>query len=539
MKRFIKSEKGYSLLLTTAVVVLFTILGLSLLTLTSSGVIKNKQRESQIQAQDLADKGITYAVNDIQKYLENGLNGKTNGIKGDEFQKLIENSIDKNTKIKCPSSMVIPSSDNSNTKVCIEEVRKISEEEHDKYKRVVTFKSTGVANGKEHVTRAEVILGTDAVPDQLRYAVSSNEGGNLYFHGGVEVQGDIKSSGDIYINKNAHRQNLLNITKWERSVPLKLLPNKGSSNASIILTNKEKKLYYFEKDSGNFQNYNPKDAIRIINPQNSNSSSKLSEILTDSTNVSLITKELAPDSIDVEAKVQEVYDTSSYDERYPFILSTSPPHKRDDVILVSLLKCIEVGFFHCKKTDLARGGSMTLTTSQVLKGTYYVNGDLTIFLSNLNNDAIFYVNGEVNITLSTLTGTSPESTLIIFASKDIRINNSSQYPSQSNIDTQNSLKGFFYTEEDLIIDGMYSKLNLIGGLSAKNIFLSTIRGKPSLSGGIFNWIGTETDSNQKTSSSRLKVTYDENLIQQYTSFKRDNEVVYITNINKPEILKRY
>ena len=87
MQRFIKSEKGYSLLLTTAVVVLFTILGLSLLTLTSSGVLKNKQRESQIQAQDLADKGITYAVNDIQKYLENGLNGKT---KGADFKKLLE-----------------------------------------------------------------------------------------------------------------------------------------------------------------------------------------------------------------------------------------------------------------------------------------------------------------------------------------------------------------------------------------------------------------------------------------------------------------
>ena len=53
----------------------------------------------------------------------------------------------------------------------------MSNEEKDRYKRLVTFKSTGKVNSKEHITYAQIIIGTDAIPDQLRYAVSTNDEG--------------------------------------------------------------------------------------------------------------------------------------------------------------------------------------------------------------------------------------------------------------------------------------------------------------------------------------------------------------------------
>ena len=40
-------------------------------------------------------------------------------------------------------------------------------------------------------------------------------------------------------------------------------------------------------------------------------------------------------------------------------------------------------------------------------------------------------------------------------------------------------------------------------------------------------------------NSRLKITYDENLISQYTSFKRDEEEEFITELNEPETINRY
>lgn len=70
MKIFQQNENGYSLLLTFAVIIIFTILGLSLITLTSSGITKNNTREELVQAQDLSDKGIDYAIKDIQAILK-------------------------------------------------------------------------------------------------------------------------------------------------------------------------------------------------------------------------------------------------------------------------------------------------------------------------------------------------------------------------------------------------------------------------------------------------------------------------------------
>lgn len=46
-------------------------------------------------------------------------------------------------------------------------------DEKNTYKRIVTFKSIGYVNEREHLTHTKVVIGTDAVPDQLRYAIST------------------------------------------------------------------------------------------------------------------------------------------------------------------------------------------------------------------------------------------------------------------------------------------------------------------------------------------------------------------------------
>ncbi|BAK18083.1 type II secretory pathway, component PulK [Solibacillus silvestris StLB046] len=71
MTKYLKSNSGSALLIAVAVLMIFTVLGLSLMSLTANGVIKNKSRENIVQATDLAQKGIEFAVTDIQKKIEN------------------------------------------------------------------------------------------------------------------------------------------------------------------------------------------------------------------------------------------------------------------------------------------------------------------------------------------------------------------------------------------------------------------------------------------------------------------------------------
>ena len=197
MKKLLHNDHGYTLVFTVGIIVIFMVLGLSLMILTSSGIKKNEVRQDTVQSKDLADKGITYAVNDLQSYLEKTI--KNTPMGKTQFNDLLNNTV----KVTCPQNIIIPGEKNNKTNVCIEKVEQISTVEQDRYKRLVTFKSTGQVNGRDTIVRSKVIIGTDAIPDQLRYAVSTNKGGNLFLHGGVEIQGDIKTDGNLIIAKNA------------------------------------------------------------------------------------------------------------------------------------------------------------------------------------------------------------------------------------------------------------------------------------------------------------------------------------------------
>lgn len=153
MKTYLQNGKGYALLLTLAVLILFSILGLSLLTLTASGVKKNEMRQYQIQSQDLADKGITFIVKETQKHLEtvlsNAIKAGQNGITKDAFKIALETAID-NRKIKCENNnaLEITGNNGSISKVCIEKIDSVSSDEKDKFKRKVTYRSIGIVGGK-------------------------------------------------------------------------------------------------------------------------------------------------------------------------------------------------------------------------------------------------------------------------------------------------------------------------------------------------------------------------------------------------------
>jgi hypothetical protein len=178
-----------------------------------------------------------------------------------------------------------------------------------------------------------------------------------------------------------------------------------------------------------------------------------------------------------------------------------------------------------------------------LIGTHYIQGNLTIDNTNIESDAILYVNGDVTIENSIINSIGNKGTLIIFANGKISLGNISLYKS-----TPSKIKAFLYSKEELRLYGSGSNIELTGGLSGSKVILSAQRGNTSKknNSAVFEdytsqkKISVDTKENYYPAlNSRLKIIYDQELIESYTSFKRDEKEEFITEINPPEIINRY
>lgn len=529
MKRVMINDRGYSLLLAIGILLIVSILGMSLMTLTTSGILKNETRENTVQAKDLSEKGIDLIVNNIQKKLADSIKV---GITSNDFPGELESTLD---ELRCPKGIEIPGEDTDITKTCIENY--VTNESD--YKREVTFKSIGIVDGKQHISRFVVIIGADAVPDPLRYAVSTNNGGDLFLHGGVEIIGDVKTEGNLILSNKAHRVNIFGQRVWEKSVSPKIIQISTKSSPKLIMKNSEKYIYTFAETS--LVNYNnhiegkdfTKSFYTKYNPNEKEKTIKsVSNFLLDSRNLSIETQEtLYSDQMDITKTIESNYNPSNqnnYSEYNPSLLLNKPRFSKNDVIFVGE-KCKSSCKF--KKGDMELDGWSLSKTPIDLQGNYYVYGDLTIKDINLKSDAIFFVKGKVTISNSIINGKGKTNTLIIFAEDDIKISNISEYTDATSTD---ELKGFFFTKENLEIYGMASNIKIKGGISANRINLTALRGDVKWSA--FDYVVPESENNQRNSYSRLKIIYDENLINAYTSFDRTGDL--ITTLNDPEIIER-
>ena len=268
MKKYWQNDRGYSLLLAIGALLIFSILGISLMTLTSSGVSKNTNRQEIIQATDLSEKGIDYMIGSIQSELVNYIDSENIG-KSQFKAKLLETI--HSADFSCEDGGIEIPGDTGITRVCIDvdSIEDVYIQNADGTKTLQALKkkvriiSTGYVNGKEKVTNEEIIIGTDAIPDQLRYALSTNNGGDLYLHGGIEVHGDIKTDNNLIVSKQATWFSG-GTPVWQPSVRAKLIAGPGSVTPKIIFSKTNKAVY----DLKEFKEYN-----NHINGSNLNKSS--------------------------------------------------------------------------------------------------------------------------------------------------------------------------------------------------------------------------------------------------------------------------
>lgn len=589
MKKYLQNDNGYSLLIAIGTILIFTILGLSLITLTTNGISKNNTREQIVQATDLADKGIEFMVDSLQAELENYV--LSGNIGKAQFQAKLNETITSG-ELSCTGGGIKIPGDTGDTTVCIDgkNIQNVYTEKEDgtkilqELKKQVPIISTGLVDGKERVTTATVIIGTDAIPDQLRYALSTNNGGNLYLHGGVEIQGDIKTDNDLIISSNATWFSG-STAVWQPSVRAKLTASPGSVTPKVIFSKENRTVY----DLNKFQDYN-----NHINGTNLNKAgyytkydtttaagqTAISNLFFNSPPISVISKPSVPqDTVEITTKILDRYNAASNKANYTnnlAISTTSHPTKeyaKKDAVFVSdtatesiqetytyyedvcvkwdgwwiFKRCVEweqqerTGTRWVDKNTF-KFGNMTINggtkydkKSMTLKGTYYVYGDLTITNVNLKADAILYVQGKVDISESTIQGVDENSTMIVFANGNIDMYNLSVNSNQANA---SKIKGFFYTKQDMLMYGVGSNINLTGGISARRLILTAVRGDTA-SGYLSAAQQSQLQNGTAKQYSRLKIIYDEDLISTYTEFTRDEEEEYIKSVNAPEMVDRY
>ncbi|MDI7741503.1 type II secretion system protein [Lysinibacillus fusiformis] len=556
-----KCEKGYSLLLSLTVLIIFSILGLSLITLTSNSILKNEIREDRTQAMDISDKGIEFMSSAIQKELEDYI--QTGTVGRADFQNKLTQII-QNSKYSCVRGGVEIPSETGQTKVCIDtsKIENVYNEKNElqELKKIIPIISTGIVDGKENVATAKVMVGTDAIPDQLRYAISTNNGGNLYLHGGVEVQGDIKSDGNIILSKQATWFSGTT-AKWEDSVSTRIRQATSSVTPKVIL-NEQNNIYILK--TTNKPSYDDHIAGTKLNntanysrfsPTATNASTTISGEFFNSPQLNVVTKDLSDDKVEISSEILEKANTGT-NKKYTSLSITTANHETskfaknyETLIAGETEKCVSYFLIWCTKYEKTlskssltiNGASIYGNRSIALSGTYYVYGDISITNTNLRTNALIYVDGNVTIRESTLNGITDNSTLIIFATGEINISNISV-----DSDTPSVIKGFFYTKSNMIMYGVGSHIQLQGGISANRLILTAVRGSSknnTFESGTAQALLYDHDRNANTPSipqknSRLTVIYDQNLISEYTDFKRDKEEEFITEINDPEIIDR-
>lgn len=239
--RLTNNEKGYSLLLTMFVFILFTVLAMALLTATLTGSKRNQTSEHNIQAQELAMMGIDHLTNQINKDLKKGLG--ENGLTQDQFKSILETTLN-----KYKSGVAINTGETGSYEAKITNIDSVKD---NPLKKRATIVSTGIADGRKKSTTTKVVFGAQSTLDTLKYTVGAYKSdelskkcntnskycvrgeGNLFLHGGVSIKGDFKVDGNIITTDRGYAY--LGGQQWIPSVLPTASPVEGQKASHIVL----------------------------------------------------------------------------------------------------------------------------------------------------------------------------------------------------------------------------------------------------------------------------------------------------------------
>lgn len=540
LKKYINNSQGYTLFLTFAIIILFSVIAFSLVTLSMNGTVRNTTREENVQSLNLAEKGLDYIVNDINTRLADFTkSGKSKDDFIDELEKYDQNhpkygcTFDSNGNLI--SGLAVSTSKATNQSIaCIKDVHPVYDEEGELnvLKRKLEIVSIGNVNGKRKQLTTFVEIGADKVPEQLKYALTSQ--GNIHLNGAVQITGDLRFNGSLTTYDKAHIIN--NYHYWVESLKPSMKSTSKHSSPKIVVGNNSK-FYQVEDKLTNKERY---DGIHLLNNSvlRNIEKDKISDLFDTSvfdTAPSIITTDSEIKPVDIESKKSaykydrnspNTTDLQSISDSYDILSGTykgnisSGTYKGKRYLVYKNLDwCI----FHCTKTfELKNGnfefdrlatntnlsikggdetstkvkindtlyvnGDLTITGKVELQGSIFVNGELIIKNSDLSANALIYVNGQsesgVDIQYSKINsltykndnGENSNGTLVIFSKGKIKLVNNSLW---SDHDKPSEFYGYLYSDQALEIYGVGSNMKIHGGIYGNRITLHAIRGKSS------------------------------------------------------------
>lgn len=540
IRKTIRNSNGYALLLTLGILILFTVLGLSLMTLTMSGTAKNSTREDDTQALNLAEKGLDFILNEINTHLaEFTKEGKSR----DDFIGELEKFNQNNLRYKCTFDskgilikglkITTSNSQNDTSLACIKSVHEVNDANGlNDLKKKLEIISFGEVDGKNKQLTTFLEIGADHIPEQLKYTLTSN--GNIHLNGAVQITGDLRYKGNLTTYNKAHI--IKGSHYWVDSLKPSIKSTSSRSNPRIVVSRNSD--FYHVKDSSNASSLYT--GIHNLNTSYLTMESDISKLF-DTTIFDKVPTVVTTDSnintVDVSAKKNTyiftrnsandiltnkneysipngVYKNRSFLVHYYSTCNKSSCNKYDpedknstfelngdyefDQLATSAsLKITSQNKSTTKvkiKNTLYVEGDLIIDGNVELSGSIFVNGRLKIHESNLKTNALIYVNNPdgytrngwvyyepVDIQYSTINSLPYKNEKNETANGTLVIFSRGKVKLSNNStsslhDKPSEIYGFFYSGKELEIYGSGSNMKIHGGVYGSRITLHATRG---------------------------------------------------------------
>lgn len=583
-----KNERGYALFLVIFIVVLFGVLSTSLLTLTLTGAKRNAIREDVTKATELSEKGIQHITQHIYNELK-GLLG-SDGLPKDQFSYHLTNVLN---KYSCDGGIKLVPLEESEERysVCIDQIERDANVGEDELRRLVTFKSIGNANDRSKEIKTKISFGAQTVPDNLKYVIGTVEptgqrrasDGNVYFHGGVEIYGDVKVGNNLFtVDYGPGLQG--NSANWRYTTLPALYPSAGYDHANIVLGGG---LYSFNPTSFNQRltgnpNRTRTTVLSFYNDHlswrysNRYQTMNIADMFANKSNLPVLTEmDATINDVRIGENISQARNSLLPNEKLNNAETYRNINKSNSILFEPLS-----GWFGAKRpinfsgnNKFKEGKVVDRTSINFLGGNHsfdkmyvygdvtignlttrddpryydavsiggftenrgaqlYVDGDVTIQGANLTSNLMVYATGTVTIRYTTIQGKEfapgREGSLIVFSKGKIGISNNSLFKHNPSV-----LKGYFYSEDTFEMFGVGSNIKIHGGISARRITLNAVRGNYANERDNWAYVNNPTSIN---SPSRLIIEYDTELIENFLQLNPPEE--FIQELETPEIVER-
>ncbi|WP_380025909.1 hypothetical protein [Effusibacillus consociatus] len=461
-----KGEKGSALVTILLVVLLTSILGVALLTVTLNGHKSVKASENQTKSRYLAEVGAKAGYWDLQQRLAH-----LHSSDWTDVTKEIS-SLSKDFRGSPAAPDPTKPDETYQYQLVLELPPKVEKPDQGLYIVSGYIEGTGTSQGKTSTVRIKVQI--SSLADVFRFAMSASD--TIWLNGGVKINGDIYAKNKLALHEFAH------FGLYKESI----FPEVNGKISSGDVSSPIHSLYYIPEETISV----PVLDVQLVNEYSIEGKHNVDQegILIDSDRAKdylngsfQLTKiqEVTLPEIDFAKKREEIRTKAKTDSRYHY------------VTLADLL-----GNEHFTTYLI---GSNTLQGTGPYNGIWYIYGDLVID-GNVEINGTFYVEGDV--TIRNIHTNNPIPAAIV-AKGSIHVYNNNQFQSSPAV-----LNAFLWTQQDdLALYGVISNLQINGGVIAKNIVLNGVRGNTSTGLGLLVF-----DEQTLDKPARLTITHDEKFV---------------------------